>query len=630
MAAQSSELPLVLAGPVLRRCAPRQVAFWLVTSRDCECGLHASCRDGEGELPAVPPQALERQTLRVGRHCFVHWIVWSPADPLPENTEVRYDFALSAGDRRQWLTDLVPELTYAGLRHPAFVINLAIGEVVHGSCRKPHHTDADGLAQLDEQLSARLAAGERRPNLLMMSGDQIYTDDVAGPTLWAIHQVIDQLGLFDETLSGAAVRDSAELFAHADGFYRRDALLPDDESNQALNRRFWRGKRKPIFTSVHGRNHLITFAEVMAMYLLVWSPALWQRVDLDKRGFSPKLQGQYEREKGTIERFVAGLWRVRRVLAHLPTYMIFDDHDVTDDWNLTRGWEEASYSHPFSKRIIGNALLGYLLCQGWGNDPQAFIALRDDLHSCFSADGLRRQDALIERLLAFRQWHYRLPTDPPMLVLDTRTRRWRSESSMSKPSGLMDWESLCDLQQQLIGEKAVIMVSAAPVYGVKLIEVIQKILTFFGQALTVDAENWMAHRGTASVMLNIFRHQETPPLFIILSGDVHYSFVYDVTLRFSRNRPRICQITASGIKNTFPRRLLLLLDKLNRWLFHRYSPLNWLTRRRYMSIRARKPPGGKGRTLLNASGLGVLKLDARRNAIQTSILTADGRELEFR
>ena len=43
-------------------------------------------------------------------------------------------------------------------------------------------------------------------------------------------------------------------------------------------------------------------------------------------------------------------------------------HDVTDDWNLTADWERTAYGHPFSKRIIGNALVAYLLCQAWGND----------------------------------------------------------------------------------------------------------------------------------------------------------------------------------------------------------------------------------------------------------------------
>jgi len=66
----------------------------------------------------------------------------------------------------------------------------------------------------------------------------------------------------------------------------------------------------------------------------------------------------------------------------------------------------------------------------------------------------------------------------------------------------------------------------------------------------------MAHSGTANVILNIFRNPRTPPHFIILSGDVHYSFVYDVTHRFIKNKARITQITCSGIKNTFPDKLL--------------------------------------------------------------------------
>ncbi len=37
--------------------------------------------------------------------------------------------------------------------------------------------------------------------------------------------------------------------------------------------------------------------------------------------------------------------------------MIFDDHDITDDWNLSARWELTAYGHPFSRRIIGNALL---------------------------------------------------------------------------------------------------------------------------------------------------------------------------------------------------------------------------------------------------------------------------------
>lgn len=112
--------------------------------------------------------------------------------------------------------------------------------------------------------------------------------------------------------------------------------------------------------------------------------------------------------------------------------MIFDDHDVTDDWNLSALWETTAYEHPFSRRIIGNALLGYLLCQGWGNQPQQFAGLLQECRSLFqSTDNQHdldkvRQDALINQLLHFNHWHYKLATSPKLVVLEwlDRLNRW--------------------------------------------------------------------------------------------------------------------------------------------------------------------------------------------------------------
>src|SRR5690606_16359831 len=114
--------------------------------------------------------------------------------------------------------------------------------------------------------------------------------------------------------------------------------------------------------------------------------------------------------------------------------------------------------HPFSRRIVGNALIGYLLCQGWGNNPEAFgevIPLVKALVLGVDRDGFLPQvdqDELINALLRFGQWHYRLPTSPPLMVLDTRTRRWRSEVAAGRPSGLMDWEALTEFQLSVMGE----------------------------------------------------------------------------------------------------------------------------------------------------------------------------------
>lgn len=122
---------------------------------------------------------------------------------------------------------------------------------------------------------------------------------------------------------------------------------------------------------------------------------------------------------------------------------------------------------------------------------------------------------------------------------------------MNKPSGLMDWEALVELQQELMHQEKVIIVSAAPMFGVKFIEMLQRIMTQLGQPLLIDAENWMAHPGSANTLISIFTHTKTPTNFVILSGDVHYSFVYDIKLRFRKSSPNIYQITCSGLKIIF-------------------------------------------------------------------------------
>lgn len=592
-------LPPVLVGPLLRRLEPTRLVLWLVGSRELALTLRLA---GVGDI------ALEPQVIAVGRQAFVHLIDVQLDQALPQDVSIDYDLLVSGDDGQQaGIAEWAPHLLYGAAQCPNFVLRSNIDQLLHGSCRKPHFPARDGLLCVD-QLLADNPAPEQRPALLMMSGDQVYADDVAGPMLRAIHALIERLGLFGEHLDGAVVEDSAALYQHPASYYHRADLLPALESNETLRERFFGGARKPIFTSSSADNHLVTFAEVMAMYLLVWSPTAWTLIDPQRPALTPERRERYALEQTRIDAFKLGLDQVARVFAHLPCLMIFDDHDITDDWNLSAQWEQTAYGHPFSKRIIGNALIAYLLCQGWGNNPDAFTGLVDKTRALNPQHGYldsSAQDELIDDLLKFQHWHYVLPTTPALVVLDTRTRRWRSEFNLKQPSGLLDWEALCELQQELLDHPSAIIVSPAPVFGVKLIETVQKVFSWCGYPLLVDAENWMAHRGAAQVILNIFRHSRTPGNYVILSGDVHYSFVYEVLIRQRSAGPRIWQITSSGIKNEFPPALLEWFDRLNRWLYSPRSPLNWLTKRRRMQVVPHVPEHAKaGERLWNSAGIG--------------------------
>jgi hypothetical protein len=619
----------IICGPIIRRLESKQLVLWWVSHFICEGQFN--CYLNDKIVLSEPLNSTCISHYRIGEKAVIHLLDLNHT--LALDTVIEYDILLKldSSNALQPLSTLLSGICYEQQPRCSFIIETQLNNILHGSCRNPHHFSDDSLIAGDDKLSQTLNDCQLRPSILMLSGDQIYADHVAGPMLYAIHKVIKQLGLNDEQLPSNDLQNAVEIFAEQPNYYQRKAMLPLTETTK-----YWRkNKAKDIFTGAYVHNHLISFSEVCAMYLLVWSPALWESINLDEMPRSeqqPKLQQQ---EKANLKTFIAGLANVRRLLAHISCYMIFDDHDVTDDWNLTAQWEQTAYQNPLAKRILGNALFGYWLFQGWGNAPKAFdqqfLARGYNYHK---APTNKNQDLFIDTLLQFNHWHYQIDSKPKMIVLDSRTQRWRSESNLNKPSGLMDWESLCALQQQLIGEEAVILVSPAPIFGVKLIESIQRLATLLGQSLAVDAENWMAHPGSANTVLNIFRHPKTPQHFVILSGDVHYSFVYDIQLRFRNSSPKIWQITSSGIKNQFPSTLIHILDTLNRYLYSVYSPLNWFTKRRDMKVSYRKVVSLQSiqkphRRLIEKSSLGYVEFNDDGSPKRILDLHNDGSVTQF-
>ena len=89
---------------------------------------------------------------------------------------------------------------------------------------------------------------------------------------------------------------------------------------------------------------------------------------------SPAFEFRGSEEFNRIHRLEWGyqdLPKVRRVLANIPTYMIFDDHEVTDDWNITYLWQKQTRGNSLARGVLRNALAAFTVCEYWGNDPRA-------------------------------------------------------------------------------------------------------------------------------------------------------------------------------------------------------------------------------------------------------------------
>ena len=103
--------------------------------------------------------------------------------------------------------------------------------------------------------------------------------------------------------------------------------------------------------------HLFGVGESLALHLLTFADNLWpEDLDYQRKAFD---------FRGTLP-------AVRRAFANMATYMIFDDHEFSNSWNITAEWVESVLAKPMGRRVYQDALAAYALCQGWGNTPERY------------------------------------------------------------------------------------------------------------------------------------------------------------------------------------------------------------------------------------------------------------------
>ncbi|MGH3586249.1 MAG: alkaline phosphatase D family protein, partial [Pseudonocardia sp.] len=90
----------------------------------------------------------------------------------------------------------------------------------------------------------------------------------------------------------------------------------------------------------------------------------------------------------------AGLYRdswrdpeVRWLMSTVPTAMIFDDHDVRDDWNTSAAWRREMQTTPWWRERIRSAIASYWVYQHLGNLPSDDLATDPDYRKIVEHDG---------------------------------------------------------------------------------------------------------------------------------------------------------------------------------------------------------------------------------------------------
>ena len=202
---------------------------------------------------------------------------------------------------------------------------------------------------------------------------------------------------------------------------------------------------------------------------------------------------------------------VRWLLSTLPTAMIFDDHDVRDDWNTSRAWREKMAGLDWWQGRIEAGLMTYWLYQHLGNQSPDALAQDELLAALQRADdgeALLREHARHADAEADgggpTRWSFRRDLGTSrLLVLDSRCGRVLGETRRE----MLDEPEWAWLTEQLEGTYDHLLLASSLPYllppGVHHLEAFDEALAAgawgrrfarWGEALrqAADLEHWAA------------------------------------------------------------------------------------------------------------------------------------------
>ncbi|MFD5703487.1 alkaline phosphatase D family protein [Streptomyces lasiicapitis] len=265
---------------------------------------------------------------------------------------------------------------------------------------------------------------------------------------------------------------------------------------------------------------------------------------------------------------------VRWLLSTVPSCMIFDDHDVIDDWNTSASWLAEMRATPWWRERVLSGLMSYWVYQHLGNLPPAELA-RNELFAEVRAtpdgtDALRAFAAAADADPRATRWSYRRDFGRVrLLMVDTRAARVLEEDKRA----MLDPEEARWLREQALegGCDHLLIGTSLPWLLPHLIHDAEgwnaalcrgergARWARFGEDLRrrADLEHWAAFPSSfdalAAMIAEAGSGEDAPATVCVLSGDVHHAYVAEPTWPGGGGPDaRVLQLTCSPVHNSIP------------------------------------------------------------------------------
>jgi hypothetical protein len=287
---------------------------------------------------------------------------------------------------------------------------------------------------------------------------------------------------------------------------------------------------------------------------------------------------------------------VRWLLSTVPSCMIFDDHDVIDDWNTSLPWLERMRATPWWRERVLGGLMSYWVYQHIGNLSPADLA-RDPLYTAVAgpptggADDTGRSDSaagpdgtdLLRKFVeradadpASARWSYRRDLGRVrVLIVDTRAARvldpgaramldegemaWLREQALADPGGcdhLLVGTSLPWLLPPAIHDaESWNAALCAAERGPRWARIAERVRQ------RGDLEHWAAFPASFDALTDLLLRAgggpDAPATICVLSGDVHHAYVAEPLWQEGTDgggapSSRVLQLTCSPVHNSIP------------------------------------------------------------------------------
>jgi hypothetical protein len=263
---------------------------------------------------------------------------------------------------------------------------------------------------------------------------------------------------------------------------------------------------------------------------------------------------------------------IRWLLSTISTAMVLDDHDMADDWNISRSWKEEMSATPWWRERLVGGLMTYWIYQHIGNLAPAELERHAEYEAVRSADDggakLREFVEWVDSNGEGKIWSFKRDLGHTRLVVvDDRTGRSFREGGRSIfDDHEWDWiVDACagDFDHLLLATTDPVLLAPGLHYAEAWNEAVcdgawgDRGLAL-GERLrrALDFDHWAAFHVSFEKLEKLLREVgrgergRPPASIVLLSGDVHHAYLAEVAFRRDANvRSAVYQAVCSPFRN---------------------------------------------------------------------------------